>query len=577
MPPAFLPRSTKPSLTLWLFASAVLVTLAAVLSAAAWIDGLVRTQARADALHYLQGNAQALRDTLDRGMGQHLQDVVVLGSLQQVARARQPGEARAAMDRFKAAFPQFAWVGLTDPQGRVVAASDGLLEGVDVSARPWFKGAQQGVFVGDVHRAVLLEKLLPPQNEPWRFVDFALPLRDEQGRPAGVLGAHLSWQWAGALQQELADRLSIERGVEALVVGAGGEVLLGPQGTVGHALQAGTPGYLWAEAGSVGHGAFRSLGWKVVLRQPVAMAMAPYDRLHGQTLAVAIAVCLLATPLLWWIARRLSAPLVGLTRTLRDPTAAPPRSGGLPYREAHLLQQALAQYDARHREQAAELKQWAQSLEERVAERTAALAQSEAQLRTVADDLRQAERRMAELALNDSLTGLANRRRFDERLPEALARARRQHSGTALLFLDVDRFKAINDTHGHAVGDAVLAGFARRLRKALRGTDFVARLAGDEFVAVLEGLHEAAEAELVAGKVVQAARRPLATPAGPLRITTSVGVAYLPPEVACSAEALLALADQALYRTKRQGRDGHACEVVQGQPAAQPARAEQVS
>jgi diguanylate cyclase (GGDEF)-like protein len=81
---------------------------------------------------------------------------------------------------------------------------------------------------------------------------------------------------------------------------------------------------------------------------------------------------------------------------------------------------------------------------------------------------------MVELAMNDTLTGLPNRRRFNEHLPVALARAKRAQRGTALLFLDIDHFKSINDTHGHASGDEVLKAFARRLQRAVRRTDFVA-------------------------------------------------------------------------------------------------------
>lgn len=178
--------------------------------------------------------------------------------------------------------------------------------------------------------------------------------------------------------------------------------------------------------------------------------------------------------------------------------------------------------------------------------------------------LRDAERRMAELARQDSLTGLPNRRRFEEYLPEALLRAKRQQTALALLFADVDRFKAINDTHGHAVGDLALIEFAKRCRESLRSTDFVGRLAGDEFVVVLEGLRTAEEANLVAEKLVQAIRTPLLLPGGiALGLSTSIGVAYLPHGVDTDPHALLALADKALYQTKAQGRDGHTGVRVQ--------------
>nr|WP_269839670.1 PAS domain-containing protein [Paucibacter sp. M5-1]MCZ7882128.1 PAS domain-containing protein [Paucibacter sp. M5-1] len=121
-----------------------------------------------------------------------------------------------------------------------------------------------------------------------------------------------------------------------------------------------------------------------------------------------------------------------------------------------------------------------------------------------------AEQRLAELARSDTLTGLPNRRQFDERLALALARGRRDaDSLLALLFLDIDHFKSINDGHGHGVGDAVLQQFAARLRDCVRSTDLVARLAGDEFVLVLEGLAEAEDAAAVAQKILDAMREPV--------------------------------------------------------------------
>ena len=124
----------------------------------------------------------------------------------------------------------------------------------------------------------------------------------------------------------------------------------------------------------------------------------------------------------------------------------------------------------------------------------------------------------------------------------------------ALLFLDIDRFKAINDTHGHGVGDVVLREFAAVLRRAVRGSDHVARIAGDEFVAVLEGLNRPEEAEQVAAKIVDAVRA--AQPAE-VAITTSIGIATV-ADIEAPAMDLIALADRALYQAKHQGRDGWA-------------------
>lgn len=181
--------------------------------------------------------------------------------------------------------------------------------------------------------------------------------------------------------------------------------------------------------------------------------------------------------------------------------------------------------------------------------------------------LRTAEQRMSELALTDTLTGLANRRSFEQRLPQSLARAARAATGTALMFLDIDHFKQINDTFGHAAGDAVLTSFAQRLAACTRVTDVVARLAGDEFVVALEGLHDARECHVIALKINEAARAPILYENHALVVTTSIGLAYLAGGLQCPADTLLRRADEALYRTKERGRDGYTITEVGSEQA----------
>jgi diguanylate cyclase (GGDEF)-like protein/PAS domain S-box-containing protein len=169
-------------------------------------------------------------------------------------------------------------------------------------------------------------------------------------------------------------------------------------------------------------------------------------------------------------------------------------------------------------------------------------------------EIKQAEQRMAELARSDALTGLPNRRCIEERLADALARARRSGAPMAVLFLDVDRFKTINDTLGHAVGDEVLREFAQRLKGALRETDAVGRLAGDEFVVVLENLKTEAQPQFVARKILAAIARPFELERGVLDVATSIGIAYL-DDASLDGEAALKIADHALYQAKAGGRN----------------------
>jgi diguanylate cyclase (GGDEF)-like protein/PAS domain S-box-containing protein len=168
------------------------------------------------------------------------------------------------------------------------------------------------------------------------------------------------------------------------------------------------------------------------------------------------------------------------------------------------------------------------------------------------------ERQLIELARLDALTGIANRRKFEEVLQQAMARSQRLARPMALAYLDIDNFKAINDSLGHGAGDEVLKEFASRLIQAVRAVDLVARLAGDEFIIVLENVDRGGEAALLAAKIVAAVRTPFAVAGSPMQVTTSIGVALYQGE-GDSQSSLIARADRALYQAKRNGRD---CYVV---------------
>jgi diguanylate cyclase (GGDEF)-like protein/PAS domain S-box-containing protein len=171
--------------------------------------------------------------------------------------------------------------------------------------------------------------------------------------------------------------------------------------------------------------------------------------------------------------------------------------------------------------------------------------------------MKDVEEKLIQLARVDSLTGIANRRMFVEALHLAVERSRRQKGkgALALAYFDIDHFKKINDTYGHAIGDEVLKEFARRLAANVRATDTAARLSGDEFVVILEDLNNEQEALAVASKVAEAVRVPFDASGVMLMVTASVGIALLRAE-GQSHEELLANADGALYAAKRNGRDG---------------------
>jgi len=164
------------------------------------------------------------------------------------------------------------------------------------------------------------------------------------------------------------------------------------------------------------------------------------------------------------------------------------------------------------------------------------------------------EQRLRFLASNDSLTGLRNRLYFNTSLPEAMARCRRSDTNLALMYLDIDHFKSINDSLGHEAGDRLLQEFATRLKSKLREVDIVSRLGGDEFTVIVEGVISDESAGKVAGNILQELNRGgwLDTP--DLKITSSIGIAIYDGRV-IDADKLVALADKAMYKAKHSGRN----------------------
>jgi diguanylate cyclase (GGDEF)-like protein len=162
------------------------------------------------------------------------------------------------------------------------------------------------------------------------------------------------------------------------------------------------------------------------------------------------------------------------------------------------------------------------------------------------------EEKLTQLAQYDVLTGLPNRMLFRDRLEQAVARARRERWRSALAFVDLDRFKEINDTLGHAAGDAMLRAVAQRLRACLREGDTVARLGGDEFTAILEDLQSSEDLPLLAQKMMAALEQPVAHDGQEFFATASIGFALYPDDGE-DADALLAHADTAMYQAKGEG------------------------
>lgn len=172
-------------------------------------------------------------------------------------------------------------------------------------------------------------------------------------------------------------------------------------------------------------------------------------------------------------------------------------------------------------------------------------------------ELYESQARLDHLAHHDALTGLPNRTLFLERLEQAIAGSRRTDKSLAVFFLDLDRFKEINDSLGHQVGDAVLRITGQRLRGMVREIDTVARLAGDEFVVLLVDPDQTGQLAMIARKLIDGLAEPMRVDGRELRVSASAGIAVFPND-ATSAGDLVDKADAAMYRAKARGRNGYA-------------------
>lgn len=197
-------------------------------------------------------------------------------------------------------------------------------------------------------------------------------------------------------------------------------------------------------------------------------------------------------------------------------------------------------------------------LESLVQERTRALEHTNRSLADEVEQRKRAEEDLRHVATHDALTGLPNRIVLNDRLSQALARAKRSGKTVGVMLLDLDHFKDVNDTYGHKVGDELLVEVARRLTKCARVSDTVTRMGGDEFVVVLEELHAPDEAAIVAKRILDAFIEPIRVSGHELHTTPSVGMALFPTDC-LDPDSLLKAADLAMYRAKSAGRGTYRC------------------
>ncbi|OKP91762.1 diguanylate cyclase [Paenibacillus helianthi] len=493
----------------------------------------------------LAAEAYQMSEKLDHFMWSRTGEVEVLSKLNAFQVPVDKKEADGLLNQLKSSLPVFTWVGFLDSKGNVLSSTDNILLSQNISQRPVFQEGSKGTYIGDVHDAVLLSKLLPnPSGEALQFVDISVPVHTGEGLVTGVLAAHLSWEWSREVEKSIVTPLKERlKDVEVFVVSQKNDtILLGPKELVGkkmtdETLQKARTGanswtvesygrdnesYLTGYAYGDGYQNYPGLGWSVIIRQPADVAFASVHQLKRNIAYSGLVAAVLFAVMGWFVAGWIVRPLNNITKT-------------------------------------ADLLSTGAKVEIPASTRFKDVAVLSESLRNLVNHLTKTENKlsyMSDMALHDNLTGLPNRTALDEFLAHAVSKAKQNRSTLSFLYLDLDGFKKVNDTLGHATGDALLQEVAFRLLDCTRDNEIVARLGGDEFVVIL---HTSAtkpmqEAEIVASRIISKINLPIIIQGENIHVGCSVGAAVWSPDGADTVETLR-LADEALYISKRSGKN----------------------
>lgn len=281
---------------------------------------------------------------LDQDMHTRTVELRFLASLQRLRDpARSVEDKQALLLDKQAAYPFYAWIGVTDTEGRIVASTEPRINGADVSQRSWFTGGRQRLHQEDIHDAVLLGKLLPPpelDELPLRLMDISMPLQDREGRFIGVLATHLSLDWTYQLRNRLLDQIETP-GLEMLLVNRHGDVIVGSPtlpvrtapkltslsvlqqtqaGRVGTAVETWPDGrrYLTSASPALGSHPYPGLGWSVLVRLDEEQAFAASRRMAAMALLAGLGAALAFAGVIWWTVGRKLRPMERLSQAVEQ-------------------------------------------------------------------------------------------------------------------------------------------------------------------------------------------------------------------------------------------------------------------
>ncbi|GAE28210.1 diguanylate cyclase/phosphodiesterase [Halalkalibacter wakoensis JCM 9140] len=477
-------------------------------------------------------------EILDQYMWSRYGEVATLSQLTALREPENLEEIENLINHLQDNIPSFSWIGFTDKDGVVLASTDGILRGVDISARPVYTEAQTTTFIGDVHEAVLLAELLPnPTGEPMKFVDISTPIFDSNNQFIGVLAAHLSWEWVKEVEESMLNTLQNRSNIEFIIVSKQDDhVLLGPAEMIGHVLNVNSvelakehqhgwvletwddhqylTGYVLTE----GYKNYPGLGWTILVRQPLEAAYAPAQKLLHDLISYALVLILLFAVLGWFLAGQVTRPLNEITKVANKikegENVEVPKYKGI--NEIEILSDSLRNL-------------------------LAALSKTETALV-----------KMEDVAHHDQLTGLPNRHALTAYFEKVI----HKYNTLTILYLDLDGFKKVNDQWGHDTGDQLLKEVSQRLKQNVRNEEFISRIGGDEFMIVLTNENAPIKNGTIVGeRIISMVNEPYYIDEHSISVGCTIGGAIWHCEGNSTMGEVIQLADQAVYHAKRSGKN----------------------
>ena len=487
----------------------------------------------------LEGYSFQIADKLDFFMATRFTEVQLVADLP-AFRTQDLQREQILIDELKSKFPTFSWIGLTDAKGKVIASSDGILKGESIAERPVFLNAQKEPFIGDVHEAVLLAKLLPnPSGEPLQFVDISVPIFNENKEFLGVLATHLSWEWAEEVKQTLINTPNQEDEFDVFIVSKRDNgIILGPKSMLGKPIEeqvlsdqknskdewsitewVDNKTYVMGSTLGDGHADYNGLGWTVIVRQPIDVAYEEIIELKQFMWTIGGIAILLFSMIGWVLADQIARPIRNIASAAREI--------GEGLRSEIPVIHGVKEVE--------ELSISIRNMLQTITTTQTALTEMES------------------LAHQDTLTGLPNRIALYEKMETTLLMSDEKW---LIFYMDLDGFKNVNDQYGHLAGDLVLQVVAERLTNFANETQFVSRLGGDEFVflTICNKEDPIERGHACMKEIISLICEPMLIAEEKVTVGCSIGSAIYPLDSDHPIEAMH-LADEALYVSKQNGKN----------------------